>query len=470
MIPFDEALIAQNAPPGAPVLLALSGGADSCAALVLLADVCRRQGRPLSAAHLDHGIRAESADDAAFCARLCAEFGVTLYSRRVDIPALAASAGRGLEETARDARYAFFAEVMAQEKIPVLVTAHHADDNLETILMHFTRGSGLRGLCGIPPVRAFAGGVVVRPLLRAAKADLAGLCEARGIAYRTDSTNADPAYTRNRLRAEVMPVLTALNPAILTRAADAADALRADACYLADAAAALHRGLDKPDRADAAWLREQPTAMRWRLYALLHRAGGGAVSLEQTHLRALDRLLAADSGELSLPGRMTAALWGGEVVFAPAEPQAASLPAGWSIPAQTGWRVLDGGAAAVGIFPDGNVGKNIVDSRINIYKLFINRHLNFDKIKGQLFWRARAPGDTLLWHGHHHAVKKLFQQNHISPADRARLPLLCDEAGVVFLPGVGVRDDVYASTAQGCAAAAIAHCSPNSISGKDLAP
>lgn len=95
IIPFDENLIEQNSSPGAPVLLALSGGSDSCAALVLLAEYCRRRGRALFAAHLDHGIRAESADDAAFCCQLCAEFGVALRTRRVDLPAQAGISGAG---------------------------------------------------------------------------------------------------------------------------------------------------------------------------------------------------------------------------------------------------------------------------------------------------------------------------------------------------------------------------------------
>ncbi len=435
---LDDALLAQHAPPGTTVLLALSGGADSCAALACLTDWCRAEGRSLAAAHLDHAIRAESAEDARFCADLCARFGVPLHSRRVDVSALAAARGIGLEEAARDARYAFFAEVMAAEGIGVLVTAHHADDNLETMLMRLTRGSGLRGLCGIPPMRAFAGGVIVRPFLRTAKAEMIALCDAQGIAYRTDATNADPAYTRNRIRAEVVPVLASLNPALLGRAADTADALRADEAYLADAADALHRTLDAPDRADAAWLRDHPTALRWRLYARMS-AAVTATGLEQTHLRALDRLLDSGGGKLSLPGGVTATLWGGTLSFA-REAEAIPPPEGWSVPAETGWQTLDICRARVGIFPEGDeIEKNTASDK-NIYKLFINRHLNFDTIKGHLYWRLRAPGDRLVFRGHHRSVKVLLQELRLPPADRARLPLLCDDDGIVWLPGVGLRD------------------------------
>ncbi|MBQ8397273.1 MAG: tRNA lysidine(34) synthetase TilS [Clostridia bacterium] len=435
---FDDALLARYAPPGAAVLLALSGGVDSCAALAALSRWCRAEGRTLAAAHLDHAIRAESADDARFCANLCARFGVRLHSRRVDVPALAAARRIGLEEAARDARYAFFAEVMADAGIGVLVTAHHADDNLETMLMRLTRGSGLRGLCGIPPVREFAGGVIVRPFLRVAKAEMIALCDAQGIAYRTDSTNADTAYTRNRIRAEVVPTLAALNPALLSRAADTADALRADEVYLADMADALHRTLSAPDRADAAWLRGQPTALRWRLYARMSGAVTSA-SLEQIHLLALDRLLDGDGGALSLPGRVTATLWGGELRFAPRSETIAPSE-GWSTPAEIGWQALAPCCARVGIFPDGGENKNIVGLDKNIYKLFINRHLNFDTIEGYLHWRTRRPGDVLVLRGHHRSVKKLLQESRLPPADRARLPILCDDHGIVWLPGVALRD------------------------------
>lgn len=447
----DTALLRQYAPPGSSLLLALSGGADSCAALAALADWCRSAGCTLAAAHLDHAIRPDSADDAQFCADLCARFGVMLHSRRVDVPALAAARNIGLEEAARDARYAFFGEVMQAEGIRVLVTAHHADDNLETMLMRLTRGSGLRGLCGIPPVREFAGGVIIRPFLRTAKAEMIARCDADAIAYRTDSTNADPAYTRNRIRADVMPVLTSLNPALLARAADTADSLRADEAYLADAAAVLYHTLPVPDSADAAWLRAQPTAMRWRLYAML--AGAAAPSaLEQTHLRALDRLLDGGTcGELSLPGRVTAVLWRGTLRMERKQTDV-SPPEGWTVPAQSGWQTLDACRVQVGIFPWGEPAENNITANKNIYKLFINRYLNFDTIEGHLYWRCRAPGDEIVFRGHHRSVKKLLQEIDLPPSDRARLPMLCDDNGIVWLPGVGLRD----GTDDGCGVIAAA--------------
>lgn len=452
---FDVGLIETYAPAGAPVLLALSGGVDSSAAFVLLAAYCAGTGRPLHAAHLDHAIRAESADDADFCGALCARLGAAFHRMRLDVPAMAAADGRGLEETARAARYAWLADVMAEIGAAVLVTAHHAEDNLETMLMHLTRGSGLHGLCGIRPARAFAGGWLLRPFLRATKADLTAVCVEHGIDWRTDATNDDPSYTRNCIRASVLPVLASRNPAVFVRAADTSASLRADEDYLAAAASSLYAALPAPDRADGAWLVGQPDAMRTRLYRLLHAVHAGGAMLEQTHCRALDRLLDGRGGALSLPGGVCARYDGGEVSFlpAPARPTVEDSSPVPPCPAAFGWQDFLPGETQVGLFAaeEEACRENIEENPANIYKLFINRHLNFATIKGQLHWRLRMPGDRLLLHGHHRSVKKLMSAAQMPLALREKLPILCDEAGIVFLPGIGVRDDA----AGGCDIAAV---------------
>lgn len=314
---IDEALLRLHLAPGAPVLLALSGGTDSSGALLALHRFCAAEGHALAAAHLDHAIRPESEADARFCADLCRGLGVKLYSRRTDVPALAAARRIGLEEAARDARYAYFAELMETEQIPVLVTAHHAEDNLETLLMHLTRGCGLRGLCGIPPVRRFGPGLLLRPFLAATKADLARLCADAGITPCTDATNADTRYTRNRIRAEVIPVLRDINPALFARSADTIASLR-------EIESALTLGAERMCTPDltAAQLADTPPPYRWRMLTkLVADAGGGP--LETVHLRALDRLLATGRGIVALPGECSATVENGALTLThrPARPR-----------------------------------------------------------------------------------------------------------------------------------------------------
>ena len=150
-------------PPGGQVLCAVSGGRDSMVLLHYLLDRAARDGFALHAAHINHHIRPEADADAAFVAAQCAALGVPLHLGEADVPALAGERGLGLEEAGRTVRYAVLWETaQALGEDTVIATAHHADDNAETLLLHLLRGSGLNGLGGIPPRR----GALVRPLLR----------------------------------------------------------------------------------------------------------------------------------------------------------------------------------------------------------------------------------------------------------------------------------------------------------------
>ncbi|HVM25071.1 MAG TPA: tRNA lysidine(34) synthetase TilS, partial [Candidatus Limnocylindrales bacterium] len=155
----------------------------------------------LTVAHLDHGIRPESADDAAFVADAAAALGLGCETRRTDVAALARDEGRSIEEAGREARYRFLAEVASEGAL--IATAHTLDDAAETVLLNLMRGSGLAGAAGIPARR----GRIVRPLLGERRERLRGLLDAAGLPYRLDASNDDPAFLRNRVRAELLPLL-----------------------------------------------------------------------------------------------------------------------------------------------------------------------------------------------------------------------------------------------------------------------
>ena len=204
--------------PSAPILVALSGGADSSALLHLLCDYAKNTGCKIVAAHLNHCIRGEEysneADrDEAFCHALCEKLGVALFVKRVDIPALSCASGKSLETEARDARYAFFNEIMTSEGIDLLATAHNADDNLETQLFNLCRGCGIEGLVGIPETRNLGSDkkkTVIRPILAAEKSEIIEYCTNNGIQYVTDSTNLVDDCTRNAIRLRVIPELDSI--------------------------------------------------------------------------------------------------------------------------------------------------------------------------------------------------------------------------------------------------------------------
>jgi tRNA(Ile)-lysidine synthase len=220
---------------GARVLLATSGGADSTALLALAAGLARSARLEPAAAHVDHGLRAEAAAEGDAVAAHCAHLGVPLLRRR-----LALAPGPGLADRARAARYDALAAMAQEWGTRILVTAHHADDQLETLLLAIARGSGLRGLGGMPARREDERGVaLVRPLLQVPRAALREACAALGLAWCEDPTNDDERTARGRLRAQVLPPLESLAPGAGARAARTALLAQAGAALLEERAAQL---------------------------------------------------------------------------------------------------------------------------------------------------------------------------------------------------------------------------------------
>ncbi|MCE5188198.1 MAG: tRNA lysidine(34) synthetase TilS [Eubacteriales bacterium] len=194
------------------VLVALSGGADSTALLLSLLEL-KNEGRigGLFAAHLNHGIRGESAlHDERFCEALCARLGVPLQTETCDAPAYAKSTGKTLEQAARELRYAFLERARASFGANLIATAHHADDQAETVLLHLLRGCGTGGLGGMKP----RSGNLVRPFLETRKDAILAYLAQRGETYCVDETNAQNTAARNRIRIELMPALRAINPSV----------------------------------------------------------------------------------------------------------------------------------------------------------------------------------------------------------------------------------------------------------------
>lgn len=446
-----------------PMLLALSGGADSRLLLHLCAEQAKASGATLHLAHVNHGIRGDEADrDEQFCRALAEHYGLVLHVLRADVPAEAAASGESVEQAARRVRYDYFASLMREHALPILLTAHHADDNLETVLFHLCRGTGLSGLGGIAPVRPFeqAGDhiagqtpVVVRPLLSASRQDVLQACRDLYLEFVTDSTNADVHYARNRLRCEVIPALENVVEHPEQQVLRACATLREDEELLHSLAvefleahrvgdalpreplSAAHAALAK--RVLRLWIRELtghvPEQCHVQAVLALCKSGGTShsvsiadgytVTADKTHLHVCTN---RDKQDIATP------LY--ELTLNGCEQEMAAH--GLHVRVE---RVTNGTA------PNATVATNV-------YNPFIRDTLSFDTIipydeNQTLVLRPRRAGDTLLLRGKHHKLRKLQNERGIPPMLRNRLPLLCDGDGIVWAPLIGLRDG--AADAQG---------------------
>ncbi len=254
---------------GSHILIGVSGGADSVCLLLVLAELQKRYGLRLTAVHVEHGIRGEdSLKDAAFTENLCRGLGVECRVLHRDAVAFSRERGMSLEEGARALRYDCFEEARCELRADKIAVAHNQNDCGETLLFHLARGTGLKGMCGILPVR----GRIIRPLLCAQRQEIEAYLRARGQDFRTDVTNQDLCYSRNKIRHQVLPVLEEIN-------AGAVEHLYRSTRYAAEAVELIEELVDKAEE-------------RWVV-----REGGASV----LHREAQEKCLVLSRGVLSEP-------------------------------------------------------------------------------------------------------------------------------------------------------------------------
>ena len=397
----------------APVLAAVSGGLDSMCLLHLLATWGRERNLNVAAAHFNHQLRgAESDRDERFVRDWCGVRGVPFVSGRGNVRELAGREGMSLEEAAREARYAFLTKEKERLGCKYVLTAHHADDNAETMLLNLLRGTGLRGLTGIPAARDF----LLRPFLQVTRAELAAYAAARDVPYVEDSTNALDDAARNVLRHQVLPVLRQLNPRAVENMSRAAELLRQDEEAL-DAAA--ERLLEKAEISpgqeailplDA--LVGQAEAVTGRaVRQLLSRVCGHRKDLTAAHVRDV---LELKQGQLSLPYGVTVYRDRDDLRFRrdPALPEERSL--------------LPGETADFG------------DWRITLTTEPEQAGLAFS-------FPQEAALSVTVWHPRDRlngrTVKRLCVDRGVSPADREMRPVLRVNGRAAAVPELGLDEN-----------------------------
>ena len=388
--------------PGDTVICAVSGGADSVAMLFALYLLREKLEITLEAAHFNHNLRGEeSLRDETFVRELCARYEIPLHVASGEIH----PGKKGLEAAARDARYAFL------ERLPgKIATAHTADDNGETILMHLVRGTGLKGLGGIAPQR----GKLIRPMLGITRREVEDFLAEWHLPHVEDSTNETDAFLRNRLRHHVMPLLAAENPRIAENLSQMALRLREDEACLSQ----LSRYETLPE---VETLRTLPSAVRSRMLERFLKESG-VREPEDVHIAQAEALVFSESPSASaaFPGGVTLSRQYGRLTANPTGE--AFTPVTLACP---------GSAEAAGIRITCEPAQDLAQLE-NLLTVCPS---------GKISIRPRQTGDKIRLSGGSKSLKKLFIDRKIPAADRERIPVVCDETGILGVYSIGVNLD-----------------------------
>lgn len=305
-LPAARTFLRRNFPQRGRVLCAVSGGLDS---MCLLHFMTRQPGFTVAAAHFNHRLRGLLADrDEAFVRGWCAARGIPFFAGAGDTRAFAAAEGRSIEEAARTLRYAFLEQTAEAEGFAAVLTAHHADDNAETMLLNLIRGAGTAGLTGIPPRR----GIICRPFLRISRKTLAAYGERHGLSHAEDETNQEDAAARNVLRHQVFPVLRELNSRAVENMSFTASVLARENAALEWLARDLAGQAEKTGNGLSivcgALLEAPPPVAERAVLQLLAMAAGVRKDLASAHVEAVLELAerGRNGAEASLPYGLTA--------------------------------------------------------------------------------------------------------------------------------------------------------------------
>lgn len=431
---------------GDTVIVGLSGGADSVALFSMLLCEKNALGIHLAAAHVNHGLRGEEADsDAEFVAQLCKNAAVPLYVNRLSHP----NPAEASEEWARDERYAFF-NSLAQQHNAKIALAHSLSDNAETVLFNAVRGSGPKGLAGIPPVR----GVFIRPMLEVSRAEVEQYCKANNIAYVTDSTNLASDYSRNRLRNKVMPQLQKVHPGAQDALARIAQDMRDLDIWLDGQALQLlklaagnctdktKQYLPMGDTHEFEWavgyciktLLSAPQPLQ--LYALAALAGP---AVTRPALSCMQAVLRGEASSVQLPGGKTAYIHNKCLFILPTSKNVEIGKNEYEIPIREGIIQLPQGYCVQVCVEKDPV--KIADYQKNSKKglTFV---ADYDRITWNSVIRTRRQDDTIEQRGRGvtKSVKKWMNEEGILPCLRQHIPFLAHNNRVLWMWGNGFSE------------------------------
>ncbi|MCD6334737.1 MAG: tRNA lysidine(34) synthetase TilS [Candidatus Latescibacteria bacterium] len=420
---------------GEKVLVAVSGGADSVALLDILSRLQEELHIRLHVAHLNHGLRGSDSDeDARFVEALCSDLGMPFTAGRKDVRAFVREQGFSLEEGARIVRYRFLKDVAEQVGAARIATGHTADDQAETVLFRLLRGSGVKGLGGMHPVREER---FIRPLLGVRRWEVEQYLTGRKLAFRCDRSNEDPAFTRNRIRRELLPLLRdRFNPNIVRTLVRAAAILRDEDDFAErETALALDRIAKKREKRkivlDLPSFLEYHRALRRRLIRRICGELAQSPGFEETE--RIMRLASGQGGMLRAASGIRVQRARDALLFKLGETPAFRV----AVPIEGGIALPELEARLItSVFPRASSEES--SWRSDATCAFFDR----DTLAGRLIVRNREPGDRIQPFGMkgHKKVKDLLMDRKIPRILRDEVPVLCDAEKIIWVIGMATHE------------------------------
>ncbi len=412
---------------GDTVVIGVSGGADSCALFHFLLSLREKMDLHLICCHVNHMLRGKDADsDEEFVRELCRKNGVEFRLLKTDVAKASSESKTSTEQCGRDIRYRFF-EKTAAEYGAKIATAHTASDNAETVIFNMTRGCGVNGLCGIPPVR----GNIIRPLIEVTRSEIEAYCESNGISFVTDATNLTNEYTRNKIRHDVIPVLSAINPSFEQTILKMSDRMRSNADHLKKTAESILKSAADEKGYRTEILKNCDEAVFAEIAAILAQKFDIVPDAVQTELI---RKICTEGGAVELKSKIFAVSKQGFLRIIKQSEKKQSSPV-----------KFDG--QEIVVINDKKIRVSVLNidefnnGKKNNNFLFHNA-LDYDTIPLSVFFRTRQSGDNFRLRGRKvtKTLKKLFIEMKIPMEQRNDIVILAHDSQVVWIEGIGAAE------------------------------
>ncbi|MEE1279732.1 MAG: tRNA lysidine(34) synthetase TilS [Oscillospiraceae bacterium] len=413
---------------GDRVIAAVSGGADSMALLCFLLEIKEEYSLSISVCHVNHLLRGEEAErDQNFVRDFCDKNALPFYLLRCDISSLAKERGIGFEECGRDVRYGFFDETAKKLGGAKIATAHTLSDCSETLIFNLARGTSPAGLASIAPIR----GNIIRPLIECTRNEVEYFLASISQKYITDSTNSDTAYTRNFIRAEIIPALKKLNPSFEAAVQNLTELSREDSHFIKEKSDELYAAISKNGGIDRNLFLKADKALRRRIIAKLFTENN--VMLQK---KTVDEILAAaENGDFCINVKKDTFIVCRDSVIG-LKGQAKPQKAEYEIPACLGAHPL----------PDGRILKLSLIERSEFEKIkefsksSLKNCIDYDIIDSGFVFRPRKSGDKIALFPRKvtKTLKKLFNEAKIPIDKRDIIPVLASKECVLWAEGIGL--------------------------------